>query len=157
MPKLSRFIGVLVVGLVLVPTAAQANPSFYATPLFGITTASDGRLLVADSGQGIVNGDDGSLVAALPGVTDVAAMANGELWATTSGGEEETGVQKLYRIDASGSAVQVADLGQFEAKRNPHPAFVESNPFDVADLGGGEALVADAAGNDLVTVDKQGK
>jgi hypothetical protein len=141
----------LVAAALLVPTAAQADPSFYATPLFGITVAPGDTLLVADAGQGIVNGDTGALLTALPGVTDVAARSGGGLWATTSGGEGETGVQKLYRID-NGSATVVADLGEFEARHNPHPTVVESNPFDVADVGGGEALVADAAGNDLLLV-----
>jgi len=33
---------------------------------------------------------------------------------------------------------------------------IESNPFDVAKLSGGKALVADAAGNDLLIVDQRG-
>lgn len=152
-----RLVAAAAAVLVLVPTAAQAAPDFYVTPLFGIAAVADGRVLVADAGQGVVDADDGSLVANLPGVTDVTAMANGELWATTGGGVGEHGVQKLYRIDANGNAVEFADLDQFEAKRNPHPTTVESNPFDVADLGGGAALVADAAGNDLITVNKHGK
>src|ERR687887_101918 len=132
-------------------TAAQADTGFYKAPLFGITVTPGNTLLVADAGQGIVNGDTGALLTALPGVTDVAARSGGGLWATTSGGEGQTGVQKLYRID-NGKAALVADLGEFEARHNPHPTVVESNPFDVADVGGGEALVADAAGNDLLLV-----
>jgi hypothetical protein len=46
----------------------------------------------------------------------------------------------------------VADLGEFETRHNPHPAVIESNPFDVADAGRGAAVVADAAGNDLLLV-----
>jgi hypothetical protein len=144
------------VGFALVPTAAQADPSFYKTPLFGISAGPGGSLLVADAGQGIVDADDGTLIAALPGVQDVAPTADGDLWAVTSGPEGAVGVQKLYRIDSDGNAVAVADLGAFEAERNPDGGVVESNPFDVADLGGGEALVADAAGNDLLTVNKHG-
>ena len=52
----------LVAAALLVPTAAQADPSFYATPLFGITVAPGDTLLVADAGQGIVNGDTGALL-----------------------------------------------------------------------------------------------
>jgi hypothetical protein len=44
----------------------------------------------------------------------------------------------------------------FEAANNPDGRFVESNPFDVAVLNGGKALVADAAGNDLLIVDNEG-
>lgn len=139
-------------GFILVPTAAQADPSFYETPLFGIATAGDGSLLVADAGQGIVNGDTGALLVPLPGVTDIASRGHGKLWAITSGGPEGT---FLYSI-LGGVATKVADLWAFEAANNPHPATVESNPFDVVDLGGGRALVADAAGNDLLRLDKHG-
>lgn len=149
-------LGLTVAAIVVLVPSATAAPSFYASPLFGITTASDGSLLVADGGQGIVNGDTGALVAALPGVQDVAVRPGGGLWATTSGAEGQTGVQKLYRVEG-GSATEVADLGAFEQKRNPDRGVVESNPFDVADAGRGEALVADAAGNDLLEVDKHEK
>ena len=152
---LAALVLIAVAGFVLVPAAAEADTGFYESPLFGIAAAPDGSLLVADAGQGIVDADDGSLIAALPGVTDVAPRTGGGLWATTSFGPE--GTQRLYRITGDGEAVEVANLFDFEEKRNPHPALIESNPFDVADLGGGEALIADAAGNDLLKVDKHGK
>jgi hypothetical protein len=144
----------LVAGLVVVPTAASA-PSDFQSPLFGLSTAPDGDLLVADAGQGVVKfGAAGaSLVVGLPGVTDVAPRSDGGLWALQSAGE---GSQFLYKVD-EGQAVPFADVGAFEHKRNPHPALVESNPFDVADLGDGEAAVSDAAGNDVVSVNKHGK
>jgi len=138
--------------LVLVPTAAQADPSFYEGPIFGSTTAGS-SLLVADAGRGVVNGDNGALVAALPGVDDVAVRSGGGLWATTGAGEdpeEDTG-QGVWRISGS-SATLVANLFEYEEKVNPHPATVDSNPFDVADAGGGKALVADAGGNSLLLV-----
>lgn len=141
-----------VVALALVPTAAQADPSFYEGPIFGSTT-SGSMLLVADAGRGIVNGDNGALVAALPGVDDVAVRAGGGLWATTGAGEdpeEDTG-QGIWRI-SGGTATQVANLFEYEEKLNPHPETVDSNPFDVADAGGGKALVADAGGNSILLV-----
>jgi hypothetical protein len=55
------------------------------------------------------------------------------------------GSQLLYKVD-NGEAVPFADLGEFEAEHKPHPASVESNPFDVANAGLGAAVVADAAG-----------
>ncbi len=142
----------LVTGLVLVPTAAQADPSFYVTPLFGSTTAPDGSLLVADAGQGIVDGDDGSLVASLPGINDVDAVSDSEQWAVASG---EAGEQKLYKV-VNGVAAEFADILAFELEKNPHPATNESNAFDVTDLGRGEALVADSAGNTLLEVRRFG-
>ena len=132
---------------VAVPAVGWAAASFYESPIFGITS-SGSTLLVADAGQGIVNGDTGALVAPLPGVTDVAARAGGGMWATTSFAEGE---QKLYEIE-NGTAGEVASLIEFEERHNPHPAAIDSNPFDVADLGGKAALVADAAGNALLRV-----
>ncbi len=92
-------------------------------------------------------------VAALPGISDVAVRSGGGLWATTGAGEdpeEDTG-QGVWRISGS-NATLVANLFEYEEKVNPHPETVDSNPFDVADAGGGMALVADAGGNSLLLV-----
>src|SRR5205823_14736398 len=72
-------------GVLLVPRAARADPSFYASPLFGIATTRNGGLFVADAGQGIVDAGSGALVAALPGVNDVAPIGEGEMLAESSG------------------------------------------------------------------------
>jgi hypothetical protein len=55
-----------------------------------------------------------------------------------------------------GKTKLIADLGAFEATVNPDAPEVNPNPFDVAVLSGGEALVADAGGNDLLIVDNSG-
>ena len=141
-------------GLRAAPNGGARRPGFYQSPIFGISTAPGGRLLVAESGKGIVDGDDGSLIAALPDVSDVAPRSVGGLWAITSG---EEGSQKLFRIKQNGQAKEVANLFEFEQANNPSPATLESNPFDVEDLGYGMALVADAAGNDLLKVNGHGK
>lgn len=143
-----------VIGLVLVPTAASTIPNEYQGFLFGLATADDDDLLVADSAQGIFKVDDGSgyLYTSLPDASDVTPAAGGTLYALTSG---ETGA-KIFRIDRRGRASELADLFAFEEANNPHPASVESNPFDVADLKHGGALVSDAAGNDLLEVGKYG-
>lgn len=57
----------------------------------------------------------------------------------------------------AGNVTPFADPGTYEAKYKPHPTEVDSNPFSVVDLGGGEAVVADAGGNTLLKVDKHGK
>jgi hypothetical protein len=152
---------VLAVALTLASSSvADANPAFYGSPIFGIATAPDGSLLVADAnatGQSRILRVDASgatVVATLPSgyfLADVAPAAGGGIWAVTGG---PTGT--LFRIATNGATTPFADLVAFEEKRNPHPALVESNAFDVADLGGGEALVADAAGNDVLLVDKHG-
>lgn len=143
-------------GFALVPTAAQADPSFYDSPLFGLAKGDHGSLVVADYPRGIVNGDTGALVAALPQIQDLAPRGHGRFWAITAGADPTVSSnQSLYRIDG-GVATKVADLFAFEAANNPHPAAVDSNPFDVLDLGRGSALVADAGGNDLLKVDSHG-
>jgi hypothetical protein len=61
---------------------------------------------------------------------------------------------KLVRLK-HGGVNPIADLGAFEAKHNPDGHEVESNPYSVLALRNGE-LVADAAGNDVLFVDKRG-
>jgi hypothetical protein len=145
-----------IVGTLLVPMSsalADPIPTFtFTTPVFGLAAAPDGSLLVADAGSGIVelrNGE-GSLVAALPGISDVAPIGRGDMFALTGIGDA-----KLYRVSHGNTSV-VADLFAFEAEVNPHDFAVDSNPFDVAVLTGGQALVADAGGNDLLIVDQRG-
>jgi hypothetical protein len=146
-----------------VPTLAResrtANNPF-ATPVFGIDTAFDGSLLVADAGAGIVRlrHNRGTLIAELPTVTDVAPTWFG-LFAVTGGttdpNQESPLRRKLFRV-AHGRVTQLADLAAFEATVNPDGGVIESNPFDVAALWNGSALVADAAANALLIVDHRG-
>jgi hypothetical protein len=140
----------LIATLAVMSIPAVAWAAFSGAPLFGLGTDGDGNVVVADVGAGVLEAD-GDLIASLPGITDVAASDQGWLWAITGLGDE-----KLYKVH--GDVVEeFADLGAFEAKHNPHPALIESNPFSVVDLGGGEAVVADAAGNTLLKVNKHGK
>jgi len=141
-----------VAAFALVPAAAQADPSFYATPLFGVANAPGGALDVADAGKGIVNADTGALVAPLPGVNDVAP-GHGDILAVVTA--EQIGV---YRV-SNGAAALIADTGAFEAAVDPAGDGTDegSNPFDLARLSGGKALVADAAGNSLLIVDAHGQ
>lgn len=153
---------VAAVAFVLVPTAAQASPSFYAGPVFGIDTGPGGTLLVANVGKGIVNGDTGAVLApasefSATGLNDMAPIAGSDdLWAVTGGDLGIEDQQFLYRVDEDGNATEIANLWAFEEKFNPSTD-LNSNPFDVEDLGGGEALVVDAGGNTLLKADKHGK
>jgi len=134
----------------------------FESPLFGLATAPDGSLLVADAGAGIVElrRGDTLLVAELPGVTDVAPIGRGTMWAVTGEPPEDPSMsplaRKLFRV-SRGSIQLVADLGAFEMTHNPDGTDVNSNPFDVVALGGRAALVADAGANDLLIVDNQGR
>jgi hypothetical protein len=137
-------------------TIADPVPSYnFATPIFGLAVAPDGSLLVADNGAGVVElrKGEGHLIAELPGVTDVAPIGRGNMFAVTGFAEGEAG--KLFRVSRGGLR-ELADLAAFEADVNPDGRAVESNPFDLAALSGGKVLVADAAGNDLLIVDQQG-
>jgi hypothetical protein len=152
-------VSALLGGLLGIPaTAGGAEHQRYefATPVFGLDTARDGSLLVADAGAGIVrlrNGE-GRLIVELPGVTDMAPIGNRSMWAVTGGGEGET-AGHLFHVRHR-RARPIADLIAFEEEFNPDGGVIESNPFDVATLSGREALVADAAGNDLLIVDRKG-
>lgn len=134
----------------------RSNTGEFVSPLFGLATAPNGDILVADAGAGIAN-RFGGLEIALPGVSDVAPIGRGTHWATvglTGDQGEDTG-QGLYRV-SNGRNRLIADLYDFEAAENPDGAAVDSNPFDVASLGGRAALVADAGANALLRVNNQG-
>ena len=155
-----RWLKITVTAVVLAMVSAvgiHAVPSYeFATPIFKLAVAPDGSLLVADAGAGIVelrNGV-GRLVAELEGVTDVAPIGRGDMFALRGGGPGLT-TGALFRV-SRGSTRQIVDLYQFEEDTNPHPAAVDSNPFDVEVLNGGDVLVADAGGNDLLIVDQGG-
>lgn len=140
------------------PTSAGATKAQVelGAPVFGLATAKDGSLLVADASQGIVAIKNGvmSLAAPLPGVDDVGAIGNGSFFALTGGGDNPTSA-KLWRV-SDGRAAISADLGAFEAAANPDGAQIDSNPFGVAVLNGGGALVADAGANAILFTGPRG-
>ena len=125
-------------------------------PVFGLADDAD-SLLVADAGVGIVrlrNKDKTELVAALPGISDVAPVNPFTQLAITGGGPGPSAA-KLYRV-VRGVVSLLADLGAFEASVNPDAPDINPNPFDLVALPGGAALVADAGGNSLLFVDRHG-
>lgn len=152
----------LVVALFMAPAVAGAIGGFNG-PLFGLSTAPNGDLLVADASTGIFSIDDevvGSPIP-IPGATDVSAIGRNSLWVTTGAGEDptdDTG-QGLHRV-SKGTTRLIANLFAFEASVNPDAVLghdePDSNPFDVQSLGGNAALVADAGGNDLLRISNQG-
>ena len=66
----------------------------------------------------------------------------------------------LYRFGPRGRVRRVADLGAYEARRNPDAgqptATVDSNPFSVDASRPGRILVTDAGGNTLLRVGPRG-
>ena len=135
--------------------AAESTLIPAAGPVFGVVTAPDGSILATDAGSGVQEYRKGTFspIAQLPGATDVAAIGRGNMFVITSGGFGGDG--RLYRV-ANGSVREIADLGEFEATVNPDGAEINPNPFDVAVLNGGQALVTDAGGNSLLIVDQRG-
>ena len=132
-------------------------------PVFGLATSPDGSLLAAELG-GVVEIRKGTsrLVAALSGVSGVAAIGRGSLLAIT-GEPQDPGsaatARRLFRI-SQGETREIANLGAYEAAVNPDQFWnsgpPDSNPFGVAELGGGRALVADAGANAVLAVDERG-
>lgn len=155
MRKRSATLVTALVLLLALPMGAAAVGGF-ASPLFGMTTASNGDILVADTGAGITAVRNGQIrvVVPLPGVTDVSVERN-RMWALTTGFDPESDSgQAIYAISGD-TPVMVANLFAFEAT-DPDGAGVDSNPFDLEIDGPRSALVVDAGGNDLFRVDHQG-
>jgi hypothetical protein len=92
-------------------------------------------------------------LASLPGATDVGALGVGNLFALTSPGFGGDG--HLYRVSLGG-VQDLADISGFEAAVNPDGGAIDSNPFDLAVLAGGQVVVADAAANAIVVTDMRG-
>jgi hypothetical protein len=158
MNKMGRRVAVIgaTMGLLAVPVAASADGHF-AGPVFKLGSAPNGDILAADAGAGIAVIDDGELEATLPapGATSVAAIGSRSMWVTTGGeNPEEDSGQALWRV-SNGKARMIANLFELE-ELDPDGAGVDSNPYDVAALGGQAALVVDAGGNSLHRIDNQG-
>jgi hypothetical protein len=125
----------------------------FESPLFGLAVTPGKRLVVADAGAGptLIRHGTTRLLASLPGVTDVAPLRSGAMFAVT-GGPDST----LYRVSRGGRVTEIADLQAFEEAVDPAGGEVGSNPFDLARWRG-KTLVADAQGNSLLVVNRGGK
>jgi hypothetical protein len=73
---------------------------------------------------------------------------------------EGAGMAWLYRLDARGDLDRLADLGAFETANDPDAALsdgeLNTNPNSVAAASRGRAVVADAGGNDVLLVERNG-
>ena len=146
------------VGAVIAASGVASAVGGLGGPLFGLDAAPNGDVLVADASSGItvIRNDRVRSTISLPGATAVSAIGTKSMWVTTSGDDPESDSgQALWRV-SNGSARMVANLFELE-ETDPDGAGVDSNPYDVASLGGGAALVVDAGGNTLWRVDNQGK
>jgi hypothetical protein len=148
-----------VLALMFAPAAAGAV-SGLSGPLFGLATAPNGDIMVADASTGVLGlrGDTVTSTWSLPGVTDVAPIGRGQAWATTgaSGDPTTDSGQALYRV-SNGKARMIVNLFDVEAELNPdgHDP-LDSNPYAVLALSGNEAVVVDAGANALYRADVRG-
>jgi hypothetical protein len=131
------------------PSAAAGTPYTFAGPVFGLAAGPGDVLFAADAGAGIVRlqAGQGQLVADLPGVTDIAPVRPGRMWAIAG--------RKLYKV-VHGRTHFLAGLGKFERIVNPDEGAIDSNPFDVAALGSDRVLIADAGANALLVANLRG-
>jgi len=151
--------GVLAGMALLTGVAGADSPGFttistqFVSPLFGLASAPDNQLTVADAGAGITrlrlsNGTT-SVITPLSGVTDTALQSPQVMYATTSGVFGSSG-WKLWRASGSGGPpTLLANLLEFEQKNDPAQDGIDSDPFDLA-LKGSNVYVADAAANDVL-------
>ena len=118
------------------------NDNGYASPLFDLSSAPNGDILVADLPQGVMlNGDPASVLLPLPGITSIGPIGRTSVWATTTGFDpEQDSGQGIWRVGDDGARL-VANLFAFE-ETDPDEAGVDSNPYDVATVNGNEASTA---------------
>jgi len=156
-----RSLVALAVSCVLVPFSGPVTADSFVGPVFGIATAPNGDILAVDAAAGISKFDHGKITvnSTFAGANDLSPIGRSSWWVVRGsageGTQDEDSGQSIWRI-SRGSSRQLANLWDFEAANNPAGGPVESNPFDVEALGGEYALVADAAGNDLLLVDDDG-
>lgn len=166
--------------LALVPAAGADEQYEFESPVYDIAAAPDGSVLVGENGgdaftvKEIRKGEIG-LVAEIDAETAInglAAIGRGDFFLTTMGTDlAQDG--ELWRV-SRGVAREVADLAAFERNNDPDAfagpqwkdqlceaidgfsAGPQNNPFHVTALSGGTALVADAAGNTLLSATTSG-
>jgi hypothetical protein len=137
----------------------------------GVAVGPAGRVVYAESdgsfSQFITRGKHAGSVTKLGTVPQqflapaVDVGGRGQTFVLTVGGEPGTGAATLYRWTRANGVRAVADIAAYQQTDvDPYDlegAPEESNPFGVAALPDGSALVADAAGNDLLRVYPNGR
>jgi hypothetical protein len=108
-----------------------------------------------------VLGSAGTVDPEFPFANAISADRTGKVYILTGGGPPDTGAATLYKWRKGWDApVAVADIAAYQVT-DPDPGDQEdfpedSNPYGVAALKHGAALVSDAAGNDLLKVSANG-
>lgn len=103
------------------------------------------------------------------GLNDITFGADGTLYGVIGfGGDpadraaaddpDQPQLATLVTIDpASGAIATIADLGAYEQENNPDGGAIDTNPYAIITLPGGDLLVADAGANDLLRVTPAGE
>lgn len=139
------------------PDAPNAGSYVIGGRLFDLETAPNNDILVADATRGVLD-LYGNIEISLPGITSVSTVGRGLMWATTGPRDDDPAGdhgQALYLLQKNRTQLLV-NLYDFEVANNPDGRLLESNPYAVKAINGNEALVADAAANDLLRVDRKG-
>jgi hypothetical protein len=175
---LTVMVSLLATLLVATPAIAQdRGPYEFTAPVFDIDAAPDGSIVVA-AGTNVMLIKDSAVLpigdVPVPATTPssalngVAAIGDRNFWLTSGGGDLADGAA-LWRATPGGARL-VGDIDAFETQHDPDAqagtqwkdprcehdpvqgfsAGPQSNPYHVSALSGGEALVADAAGNSLL-------
>ncbi len=160
--------------------AADDATYTFSAPVYDLAAAPDGSIMVAlNQGnerviQQIKNGEVSTMIEfeTVSAVQGIAPIGSGNAFVTTAGGDLAT-FGELYRI-SHGNARMVADLAAFERLNDPDAyagiqwkdqlceaidgfsAGPQNNPFKVEAYSGNTALIADAAGNTLLTATTSG-
>jgi hypothetical protein len=153
----------------------------FTGPVLDIDAAPDGSILVAEGAtvKRIRGGrvSDVATVPTLPGapVNGLASVGAGNFFAATGGLDLAMGAA-VWRV-SHGSARVIADIEAFETAEDPDAfrgtqwknrlceedpaqgfsAGPQSNPYHLTALSGHEALVADAAGNSVLSAQTNGR
>ncbi len=155
----------LVLAGMLTPSAAYAGGSVKVlldgleSPK-GLVLNPAGNLTISQGAFGppapiieyVLRGEDrGSVIPHTPPLNNIDVGVSPELAGWRLGSD-----QKLYRRPPGGAPAFVADIAAYQ-QTDPDPFDVEdnpteTNPWSLEVLPGGDALVADAAGNDLLRV-----
>jgi hypothetical protein len=167
-------LGAIVLGLLATTIASADGPGWktvvqFEGPVFGLNAGKGDTLLVAGpAGPTKLDPDDGSteVIAELPGVGDVVQTGRREYYVITGG--EERGPEdgpcpagSLCRIK-NGNVKQVADSLEGELENDPDGSGNVpnedsiSNVFDL-EKHGSKFLVADAGGNSVLSINKNGR
>lgn len=71
-------------------------------------------------------------------------------------GEDGAPLGTVSRVTMSGQLTPMADPALFEERNNPDGGVADSNPFSIAPASNGDAVIVDAAANDVLRVGQDG-